>query len=164
VNYNKRLEDDGFYSQYLSEFSFYITPNIPYQLTFAGRIGGAMNFGDFEFYQANTLGSVTGLGYGGGNLRGFRKTRFVGDKIFYQNAEVRLQLLRFNTYIFPGKFGVLGLFDNGRVWAENEISKKWHMGYGGGIWIDFFHRLIMTATYSLSDEDRVFNFRLGFFF
>lgn len=164
ANYNQRLQEDGFYSQYLSDFSFYITPNIPFQLTFAGRIGGAMNFGDFVFYQANSLGSVTGVAFGGGNLRGYRKTRFVGDKSFYQNAEVRAQLFRFNTYILPGKFGILGFFDNGRVWAENENSNTWHLGYGGGIWIDFFDRVVANATYGISKEDQVINFKFGFLF
>lgn len=164
ANFNQRIDDGGSYSQFLSDFSFYITPNIPFQLTFAGRVGGAMNFGEYEFYQANSLGSVTGLGFSGGNLRGFRRTRFVGDHAFYQNAEVRAQLFRFKTYIFPGKFGVLGFFDNGRVWAENENSHKWHIGYGGGIWMDIFHHFIASASYGFSEDDQVITFRLGFFF
>ncbi|QNP53694.1 hypothetical protein H9L05_09210 [Hymenobacter qilianensis] len=40
-----------------SEFRFYLTPNFPFQLTWAGRIGGARNLGDYRFYQANTLGA-----------------------------------------------------------------------------------------------------------
>jgi hypothetical protein len=145
------------YSQYLSDFCFYISPNLPFQLTFAGRIGGGLNYGNFQFYQANTLGMTD-------HLRGFRKTRFTGDKSFYQNFETRLQVLKFNAYLFPGKLGVLGFIDNGRVWAKGESSKTWHTGYGGGLWISIFDKFIVTTTYALSNESHFFNFKLGFFY
>jgi hypothetical protein len=164
TNLNKRIDNGGYYSQTISNFSFYITPNLPWQLTFAGRVGGAINTGDFAFYQANALGTNIGFGLSNGNLRGYRKTRFLGDASFYQNLEVRAQLFKFNTYIFPGKIGILAHLDNGRVWAKNENSTKWHTGYGAGLWIDIFHRIIVSGSYSLSTEDAVVNFRLGFFF
>ncbi|HXA01048.1 MAG TPA: metallophosphoesterase, partial [Cytophagaceae bacterium] len=145
------------YSQYLSDFIFYISPNLPFQLTFAGRIGGGLNYGDFQFYQANTLGMTD-------HLRGFRKTRFVGDKSFYQNFETRLQVLKFNAYLFPGKLGILGFIDNGRVWARGERSDTWHTGYGGGLWASIFDKFIVTTTYALSAESHFFNFKLGFFY
>jgi hypothetical protein len=164
ANLNKRLYAGGSYSQYLSDFSFYISPNLPFQLTIAARFGGAINWGSYEFYQANFLGSTIGLSYSGGNLRGFRKTRFIGDKSFYQNTEVRAELFRFNVFILPAKVGLLALLDNGRVWAKNENSKLWHTGYGGGLWLDVSHKVVLTATYSLSKEGSIFNLRQGFFF
>jgi len=164
ANLNRQITNlKSSYSQYLSEFIFYLSPNIKRQLTFAGRIGGAMNYGDFAFYQANMLGGGNMLGIIQ-NLRGYRKTRFIGDKSFYQNAEVRLELLKFNFYLLPGKFGIIGLFDNGRVWAKGENSAKWHNGYGGGIWLNVFNKLILSGTYTISEEDALTNIRFGFFF
>ena len=151
------LTSNSYYSQYISDLTFYITPNLPFQLTFAGRIGGAMNFGDFQFYQGNTLGMTN-------YLRGFRKTRFIGDKNFYQNLEVRAELFRFNAYIFPGKFGILAFTDNGRVYSKEDNSQRWHTGFGGGIWVSLFDKVILTPSYEFSSETQFFNFRLGFFY
>lgn len=163
-NLNKGVAGaSNFYQQYLSEYTFYITPNLPFQLTFAGRVGGGINFGDYEFFQANALGGGNILGIEP-NLRGFRKTRFIGDKSFYQNAEVRAEVLRFNVYLFPAKVGLIGLVDNGRVWVRNEKSDDWHTGVGGGAWINIYNKIIISGTYTISPEDRLVNFRTGFFF
>ena len=35
--------------------------------------------------------------------------------------------------IFPIRFGVVGFVDVGRVWLENETSRKWHPSGGGGL-------------------------------
>jgi hypothetical protein len=158
ANLMKELDvKNGYYSQYLTDFTFYISPNLPFQLTFAGRLGGGLNYGNFQFYQANMLGMTD-------NLRGYRKTRFIGDKSFYQNLEARLELFSFNAYLFPGKLGVLTFIDNGRVWAKLENSERWHTGYGGGLWISIFDKFIVSPTYSLSSESHFFNFKLGFFY
>ena len=162
-NWYRKLYATSSYSQSISEFIFYITPNIPFQLTFAGRVGGGINTGTYEFYQGNTLGSGTMLGTSQ-NLRGFRKTRFIGDKSLYQNAEVRLELMKFNFYLFPGTFGILGLVDNGRVWAKNENSQTWHSSVGVGPWVNIFNRFIFMGTYTTSKEENLFNFKLGFSF
>jgi hemolysin activation/secretion protein len=98
------------------------------------------------------------------HLRGYRKTRFTGDKSFFQNFETRLQLAKFNAYLFPAKLGILGFVDNGRVWAKGESSKTWHVGYGGGVWMSIFDKLIVTTTYALSKESHFINFKLGFFY
>jgi hypothetical protein len=158
ANWMKELNTNkSTYSQYISDFTFYISPNLPFQLTFAGRIGGGLNYGNFQFYQANMLGMTD-------HLRGYRKTRFIGDKSFYQNLEARLELFSFNAYLFPGKLGVLAFVDNGRVWAKGENSESWHTGYGGGLWVSLFDKFIISPTYSLSNETHFFNFKLGFFY
>jgi hypothetical protein len=156
-NWMKELNNNHYYSQYLTDFTFYISPNVPFQLTFAGRIGAGLNYGSFQFYQANTLGMTD-------HLRGYRKTRFIGDKSFFQNFETRLQLIRFNAYLFPAKLGILGFIDNGRVWAKGESSNTWHVGYGGGVWMSIFDKVIVTTTYALSKESQFINFKLGFYY
>ncbi|WP_246150709.1 metallophosphoesterase [Adhaeribacter aerolatus] len=144
-----------------SEVMFYLTPNFPFKLTWAGRIGGAHNFGDYRFYQSNTLGGTT-------NLRGYRITRFAGRSNIYANAEARIHLTDFNFYLFPGTFGILALVDHGRVFADDDASKKLfkglHRGVGGGIWVDVLRKAVVSGTYSFGEKERLFNLNLGFLF
>ena len=110
------------------------------------RAGGGINFGDYEFFQANTLG-------GDLNLRGYRSTRYSGDASFYQNTEFRFKLFDFTTYMARGEFGILGFNDIGRVWLEGENSGVWHHGYGGGIWVSPFSVAVLTASYERSKDE-----------
>jgi outer membrane protein assembly factor BamA len=139
------------------EFSLYRTFRVPLRLTLANRVGGAKNYGTSEFFQANRLDGTT-------NLRGYRQNRFAGGSSFYNNTEVRLKLLTFQTYLFPGSLGILGFHDVGRVWEKNEISKKWHNGYGGGVWISPVNMIVLSAEFAISEESRMPLLRAGFLF
>ena len=77
---------------------------------------------------------------------------------------MRAELFKFNLYLFPGKLGLIGMFDSGRIWANNESSKKWHYSYGIGPWINIFDRIIINGVYSISPEEKLINFKLGYFF
>jgi hypothetical protein len=63
-----------------------------------------------------------------------------------------------------GEAGLLGFIDHGRVWTDGEQSPKLHRGYGGGIWIMPFNRIVVTGTCSLSEEDALVNLNMGFMF
>ena len=135
-------------TQLNSDFSFYINL-VPDRLTFANRIGGGITLGDgFEFFQAQYLGSDE-------NLRGFRKERFAGKSKFYNQAELRLRLTNFRTYLFPAAFGIMAFVDAGRVWKDNDTDKKMLSGYGGGIWFSPLGRLLITLSYAISKEDKI---------
>lgn len=140
---------------------FYLTPNFPFKLTWAGRIGGAHNFGNYRFYQSNTLGGTT-------NLRGYRITRYSGRSSIYANAEARLPLFKFNIYLFPGTFGALALIDHGRVFADNDTSKGLfrglHRGVGGGVWVDVLRKAVVSGTYSIGEKEKLYNLNFGFLF
>lgn len=118
------------------------------RLILAERVGAGHNFGDFEFHQAQYLGSED-------NLRGYRKYRFAGRSKVYNNLELRLRVANFKTYLFPGALGLLGFFDAGRVWTDNDNSNDWASGYGGGFWISPLKRIVLTFTYSASKEDKI---------
>ena len=145
------------YYQFKGAFSFYLSSGGSKRFTLAAQLGGAINQGDFEFFQANTLGGVH-------NLRGHRRMRFAGKSSLYQNTELRIKLFRFKTPVFPGGFGILGINDVGRVWVENEDSDKLHHGYGGGIWITPFDALSLVADYTASEEGGAIFVRFGFMF
>lgn len=160
VEYNSQLNGEKLrYGRLATELRFYVSPNFPFQLTWAGRIGAARNIGDYRFYQANTLGGTT-------NLRGYRRTRYAGRSTTYGNAEVRIQLFSFNAYLLPGKFGIMGLADAGRVYSglDQETGlKAFHTGLGGGIWIDVLKQAVINATYSVGEE-RLVNVGFDFLF
>jgi hypothetical protein len=123
---------------------------------FATRFGYYRNFGKFEFPQANYLSGTD-------NLRGFRRNRFAGRSMFFNNSELRFKLGSFSTYLFPGSLGVLLFHDVGRVWVDDESSNKWHNGYGGGLWISPVQRFVITATVAHSREEKLLPY-IGFGF
>ena len=144
-------------SQLISEVSGFWTPSISPGITLAARVGGTLNFSDYEFYQAATLGGLS-------NLRGYRRTRFAGENSVYNNLEFRAYLGTLNTMLVSAKIGVLGFHDVGRVWIDNENSNTWHNGYGGGLWAEPFRRVVLVGTYGLSRNENMTVIRLGFQF
>jgi hemolysin activation/secretion protein len=152
-----------------TDFSFYQSTGGSLNTTFAIRVGGAVNLGDYRFYQANDLG-------GKRNLRGHRRMRFSGDHTLFANLEARMRLFRFNMPLFPGSFGIYGFVDTGRVWykdfngndpsTETGKSTLWHTGYGGGIWIAPLRRYVFSIDVSNStwDKQMLIFLRHGFFF
>jgi outer membrane protein assembly factor BamA len=138
-----------------SEISFFFSLRLPSRLTVATRFGGGYNFGDGEFFQSQVLGGLS-------NLRGYRKDRFYGDSRFYNNTELRLKLGTIRNRIVPISTGIYGFNDVGRVWYDGEDSNKWHHGYGGGIWISPLNVTVISLELGKSEEELLFNFRLGF--
>ena len=157
-----------------SDFSSYETYVSMYQsfrprarVVFAARVGGGLNTGNYEFYQAQVLDGKT-------EIRGFRKTRFYGDSKFYTNLEMRIKLFTLKTYLFPGSMGILGFHDLGRVWYKNEEgidptapsgkSNAWHKTWGGGVWFTPFNLAVLSFEVGHSDEGNLGYVRLGYLF
>ena len=133
--------------------SLYASLPTSHQLTLAVRAGGA----HVLFYAASTLGGQT-------NLRGFRSTRFSGRSSFYTNAELRLELFSLKGAYLPGRLGILGFIDNGRVWTDGESSDTWHQGYGVGLWYNIVEEVVLVFTHGESDEGTFFVGGIGFLF
>ena len=144
-----------------SRFSIYIP--IANRSVLAMRVGGATRVGDFAFYHANTLGGFN-VRREQGNLRGHLRGRYAGRTSLYFNNDLRMKLFTFKTYLFPAHFGVLGFYDIGRVWVDDEKSSVWHRGYGGGIWIDPFAFTVFNLTYAVSKEEQLITLTMGFQF
>jgi hypothetical protein len=145
-------------AQLNSDLSFYIPlSRKEISSSLAIRFGGGHTFKGFEFYQAQYLGGTE-------NLRGYRKYRFAGRSIAYNNVELRIKLSDFRTYLFPGSLGLLAFHDVGRVWSANDTNEKWHSGYGAGFWISPLKRLVITASYTISKEDKLPLITLGWQF
>jgi hypothetical protein len=145
-------------TQVNSEFTFHINL-IKNSVVLANRFGGGHNFGDFEFYQAQYLGNED-------NLRGYRRFRFAGRSKAYNNTDLRIRLANFKTYLFPGSLGLVGFFDAGRIWADNDNgnSDKILTSYGAGFWISPLRRMVFTINYAMSEEDKLIVAHLGWRF
>lgn len=157
LRYLSGLNDASYeLTQLNSEFTFHINL-IKNFLVVANRFGGGHNFGDFEFYQAQYLGSEN-------NLRGYRKYRFAGRSKLYNNLEMRFRLANFKTYLFPGSLGILGFYDTGRIFTDDDDSNDWLYGYGAGFWISPLRRMVLTFTYATSKEDKMPLIGLGWKF
>jgi len=95
---------------------------------------------DFEFYQGATLG-------GDNDLRGYRRERFTGKKSFYQSTDLRYTLGRWKSSFVPVTYGIVGGYDYGRVWIEDDRSNKWHQTGGGGFWLNGADVITARVTY-----------------
>lgn len=120
--------------------------NFP-RIVLATRLGWGKNYGKFEFPQAYTLGGTE-------NLRGYRRDRFAGRSMLFNNTEVRFRIADFKTYLFPGSLGILVFNDVGRVWMDHERSIDWHVGNGVGIWIAPIKRFVIAAHWTRSKEEK----------
>ena len=151
------VNTDENFSHLQSQLELYFSLRTNRQVTFANRIGGDHNFGDFPFYEANTIGGTT-------NLRGFNARRFSGRSALFNNTELRLELFDFYNYLLGGRVGINGFFDTGRVWTDGESSTIWHTGYGGGIWFNMFYSFLINTAVGFSEEGSLFTIKTGFLF
>lgn len=128
------------------------------RLVLASKVKTHINFGNgYEFYQAASIGGEDGL-------RGFRNQRFTAKNSLYQNTDLRYSFSRIKTPVIPIRMGIYGSFDYGRVWLENDSSKKWHNTYGGGFFINAIEVLSANiGAFHSTDGVRV-AFGLGFGF
>jgi hemolysin activation/secretion protein len=89
---------------------------------------------------------------GQGNLLGFRKYRFAGQYMAYNNLEARIRLAQVANYILPGQFGMVAFYDIGRVWQKEDYSHQWHNGVGGGIYFAPAQMALFEFVMSWSSE------------
>lgn len=124
----------------------YLTAPLLTGPTLALRIGGKKVWGDYPFTEAAYLG-------GGRMLRGFRSRRFAGDASAFGNAELRIPVLPFR-FLVPGRLGVFGLADAGRVFYDGDPggADDWHTSFGGGVWLSIIDRM-QTVSLGIARGD-----------
>jgi hypothetical protein len=130
---------------------------LPLEPVLALRAGARRAWGPYPWFEAAFVG-------GKSTLRGYDHDRFSGDAALYGGGDLRLRLLRYGGPL-PGDFGVLGLFDAGRVWLEGERSNRWHTAWGGGIWMSVIDpSAVINATVARGSERTALYLGLGFAF
>jgi hypothetical protein len=146
------------YARVGSDLVFYVSPSYSPQFTIAARIGADHATDEVPFFDAPAIGGST--------LRGVERERFTGQTAAYQSLELRMKLLNLSTVVLPLEVGALGFVDNGRVWADGVDNggflDGWHQSFGGGLWIGFVGRSVLTATVGSSSEGTLFSAGLGF--
>jgi hypothetical protein len=159
IDYYKQINNEKYNTVSLaSSFSGYATPNISFPMTLAIRFGAETKLGDYNFYQASTLGNND---Y---NLRGFRNQRFSGRTAYFGNSEVRIPITKLRGYLLSGDLGAFAFYDIGKVTSSVPEGNEWHSGYGPGIWLNLFDNILLTVGYGISKEDKVISFKTGFRF
>ncbi len=153
--YNLTNEDDLIRFNTYSRVYFTLS-NYP-KIVLANNIGFETIEGKAQFYQTPNIGNLT-------NLRGYRKNRFRGETAFYENVDLRFHLYDWDNHYVPLDLGVIGGFDIGRVWEENEHSDKWHNSKTIGLWFDVLEMFVLQPYYSFTEEDNLFSFRMAFSF
>ncbi|MBC8054346.1 MAG: BamA/TamA family outer membrane protein [Sphingobacteriaceae bacterium] len=133
------------YTQAFPQFSFYKSLDKTGNIVLANRIGAGFTLGKTAFYQSAFLGSQE-------NLLGYRKFRFAGDNLLYNNLEARITFPRFLRSILRGKTGIIGFYDVGRVWIKEEESDAIHHGYGAAIFLTPFNRFFVRVDAGFSKE------------
>ena len=114
--------------------------------------------GDYFFFQAPTIG-------GSDYLRGYRRERFRGRSTFAHNNNLHLKVIdRLSAKYFPAGIGLTASFDYGRVWLEDEDSKKWHSNWGLGLWISPLNAFIISGSIYKSPESTEVRVKLGWQF
>lgn len=128
------------------QFSFFTDFIARHKIVLASGFGVDHNLGEFEFPQAQYLGFKQ-------NLRGYRFQRYAGRTRAYNNTELRANFGTMNFFLFKGMAGILAFHDVGRVWADGENADEWHSGYGGGVWVAPFNKVVVTGILSYSKEE-----------
>ncbi len=155
LGWQGNLEDtDRNFVRFNTSLTFYTSFDRKERLTFATRVGTSMIDGTYEFWQAPTLGRKN-------NIRGFFPERYRGERNFFHTSDLRWELFNSKNIILPFSMGLVGSFDHGRIWMDDEDSDVWHTSYGGGLWLSPLDFIILSFTYHVSEDDQLFMFNAG---
>lgn len=104
-----------------------------------------INNNQFEFFQAAAIG-------GNNAMRAYRNERFAGKSYLANNSEIRWDFGRVKNNIVPVNMGILVGYDIGRVWIDNEYSRKWHQGAGAGFWLNILESFSAKIQYFVGED------------
>lgn len=140
-----------------AEGSVALTPRGSFRPTLALMVGARWAEGQVPFFEASYLGGTS-------VLRGYRTNRFAGDGSVYGSTELRLPLTRIRVVV-PGRQGIFGFGDVGRVYLDGERSNDIHGAWGGGVWWDFVSagNPVVVGAGKSEEGTRLFA-RIGFAF
>jgi len=157
VSMQQVVKSSNRFTQIRTDMSMYLSFSRNPKIVIAHRIGGGTSFGEPQFFQMFSIG-------GEGHLLGYRKYRFTGNSMMYDNVELRFKLFDFASFLFPGTVGLVAFNDVGRIWATNEESSKWYWGFGGGFYIIPAQTIVVTALAGYSEEGVLPYINMGFRF
>lgn len=146
AGYNFNFKNDAAsFGDFGGQVKFFIPLIRKFSLAITG--GGETITGQPDFYQYPAIG-------GPASLRGYRTGRFRGKTTFFNSNELRF-ITNLKSYLLNGKIGLVGYFDDGRVWMPGETSNTMHTNYGGGLILVPFNGIYVDVTYGISKEDKL---------
>ena len=101
---------------------------------------------------------------GSTGIRGYRNERFTGQSLAYASTNLKWHIKDLKSEVLPLQLGLLGGFDCGRVWQEEENSSVLHTDFGAGIWLQTAD-LIKAKLQAFKGDEGVrisFNLSIGF--
>ncbi|MDT8410868.1 MAG: hypothetical protein RQ875_00275 [Vicingaceae bacterium] len=136
-----------------AEISYYSTTRIVIPITLGVKAGTERTFGkNIPFYHLASIGQSY-------HLRGYLQNRFSGEATNYVNTDLRFHLGKSKSSFLPMYYGLNAFLDVGQI-VENEsfTEKKWHNGYGGGIYLTPISKDYITIQVNVeySDEQKAF--------
>ena len=140
-------------------FEYYISNNTEKRLTLGFKAAVDLGFGDIPYFHSPTLGGNAGL-------RGFSGFRFTDQNMWYFNTDLRIELVDKKAVSIPIKFGLIGFFDAGKVFAHKELREtNFNTSIGGGFYlIPFTRSYSMSVVLGWSKENSFYpGFRFGTF-
>ena len=158
--YARNMTQNDFLQRYDARVQSYIPLSKKFSIMI--RAGGSSVVGPKELLD-NAVPFQHAVIGGPDNLRGYQFDRFWGRTSFYNNNEIRF-ITDLKSYILNAKIGLIGFFDDGRVWMPGESSQALHTSYGGGLLFSPFHFLSCTLTYGISPESKLFQFKINTLF
>ncbi|MFT4536521.1 MAG: hypothetical protein ACI9P5_003897 [Saprospiraceae bacterium] len=148
-------EDLGLGGNVAAEGSLFLSTGNYKPVTLSFRGGYSKAYGDTPFYHKSSIGQQA-------NHRGYFRNRFIGDSAAFLNTDLRFHLGSIRTPLLPIKYGIMGLYDIGRVWINNEMSTSWHGVWGGGFYlVPWQEKFSLNFTYAKSEESAIISFGLG---
>jgi hypothetical protein len=140
------------------------TPNEK-SITLVLKAGGQRVFGTHPFFESAFIGGKTPLSLlepgGGSSVRGLPPQRYAGDASLYGGADLYLPLTK-SLPLVPGQFGLVGFYDIGRVFLDGEVSRRWHHGIGGGVFLTTpGRRHLVSFVVARSEGNIAFYVRAG---
>lgn len=84
--------------------------------------------------------------------------------MMHNNVDLRLKLFAWNNVILPMDVGILGGYDVGRVWYDDQPSDGWHHTHSVGLWLDVLGMAILQPYYSWAEDEDSFSVLARFSF
>ena len=105
------------------------------KLVLAARAGGRALWGSYPWFESASISGEAGGTGATGDVRGYYDGRYRGDSSLYGNLALRFWLGHRKRAVLPVRWGLETFCESGRVWFDDESSKKWHTGYGLGLMV-----------------------------
>jgi len=157
LNYPGFLQRENKYNKMTLDARAYIRTEFITISSIAFRLLGEKLWGNYPLHMSAFLG-------GKPNLLGYERQRFAGDALAYGAVGLRSYLFPLKVLI-PARFGFSLFVESGRIFYDDEDSKKWHSSAGGGLWLSFIDRqLTFSLAVANSSEGEIIYFTTGFLF